>query len=76
MFPEADLATAEAAARLVPGAHVVSENTGPGGEAQPDNGEKPAPESVPNDDDPLGEIREINSHPLTQAAPDEEPEAV
>lgn len=67
LLPEADLAIAEAAARLVPRARTTPENTAP--EA----------ESVPDGADPLGEIREINSPsahaPLTQTAPDEKSEA-
>ncbi|MFE2094903.1 tyrosine-type recombinase/integrase [Streptomyces sp. NPDC059460] len=72
LLPEADLAIAEAAARLVPRARATSEDTGPEAEVQAD-------EPVPNDADPLGDIREISSPsahaPLTQTAPDEEPEA-
>lgn len=79
LLPEADLAIAEAAARLVPRARAASENTVPEGESLSDDGEKPGPESLPDGDDPLGDISEINSPsahaPLTQTAPDEESEA-
>ncbi|GAB2835572.1 site-specific integrase [Streptomyces daliensis] len=56
LLPEADLAIAEAAARLVPRARATSENAAPEAESQPDDGEKPGPESVPDGDDPSGEI--------------------
>ncbi len=50
-----------------------------GQKPEPDGEEKPDAESVPDDADPLGGIREINSPsahaPLTQTAPDEESEA-
>ncbi|MGW8064700.1 hypothetical protein ACVV2G_21110 [Streptomyces ziwulingensis] len=79
LLPEADLAIAEAAARLVPRARVNPENTAPQPEPEPDDAEHPGPEPVPDDADPLGEISEINSPsahaPLTQTAPDEESEA-
>jgi len=79
LLPEADLAIAEAAARLVPRARATSENTAPEAEAEPDNAEHPGPEFVPDDADPLGGISEINSPsahaPLTQTAPDETSEA-
>ena len=79
LLPEADLAIAEAAARLVPRARATSENTAPETEPEPDGEEHPSPESVPDDADPLGDIREINSPsahaPLTQTAPDEKSEA-
>ncbi|MFJ8049265.1 hypothetical protein [Streptomyces luteogriseus] len=79
LLPEADLAIAEAAARLVPRARATAENTAPEAEPEPDDEEKPSPESVPDDADPSGNIREINSPcahaPLTQTAPDEESEA-
>ncbi|MFJ1644690.1 site-specific integrase [Streptomyces sp. NPDC088258] len=75
LLPEADLAIAEAAARLVPRARVTVEDTRPEAGAQPGG----ADEAVSNDADPLGDIREINfpsAHaPLTQTAPDEESEA-
>jgi hypothetical protein len=61
LLPEADLAIAEAAARLVPRARSTSENTAPEAEAEPDDAEHPGPESVPDDADPLGGISEINS---------------
>ncbi|MFJ5847044.1 site-specific integrase [Streptomyces sp. NPDC092903] len=75
LLPEADLAIAEAAARLVPRARVTSEDTGREVRAQPSE----AGEPVPFDADSLGDIREINfpsAHaPLTQTAPDEKSEA-
>lgn len=79
LLPEADLAIAEAAARLVPHARVTSEKVAPAVEPEPDGAEESGAESVPDDADPLGDIREINSPsahaPLTQTAPDEESEA-
>ena len=79
LLPEADLAIAEAAARLVPRARAVSESYAPEAESEPDDAEKPGPDSAPEDADPLGDISEINSPsahaPLKQTAPDEEPEA-
>ncbi|MFS8204326.1 hypothetical protein ACLVWQ_37350 (plasmid) [Streptomyces sp. CWNU-52B] len=79
LLPEADLAIAEAAARFVPRARATSENAASEAEGEPDDTEDPGPESVPDDADPLGDIREINSPsahaPLTQTAPDEESEA-
>ncbi|MFJ9423015.1 tyrosine-type recombinase/integrase [Streptomyces sp. NPDC101249] len=56
LLPEADLAIAEAAARLVPRARATSENTDPEAEAEPDDAADPGPESVPDDADPLGGI--------------------
>ncbi len=77
--PEADLAIAEAAARLVPRARATSENTASEAEVEPDDAEHPGPEPVPDEADPLGETPEINSPsahaPLTQTAPDEKSEA-
>lgn len=79
LLPEADLAIAEAAARLVPRARTTPENTAPEADAEPDDAESAEAESVPDGADPLGEIREINfpsAHaPLTQTAPDEKSEA-
>ncbi|WP_406307980.1 site-specific integrase [Streptomyces griseoaurantiacus] len=79
LLPEADLAIAEAAARLVPRARATSENAASEAAAEPDDAEHPSPESVPDDADPLGGISEINSPsahaPLTQTAPDETSEA-
>ncbi|MGW0667841.1 site-specific integrase [Streptomyces sp. NPDC002746] len=79
LLPEADLAIAEAAARLVPRARATPENTVPEAEAEPDNAESVDAESVPDGADPLGKIREINSPsahaPLTQTAPDQKSEA-
>jgi hypothetical protein len=78
LLPEADLAIAEAAARLVPRARVTSENA-PDAEPEPDDAEDPGTESVPDGADPLGEISGpggTSAHaPLTQTAPDEESEA-
>lgn len=75
LLPEADLAIAEAAARLVPRARSTPKGTGREANVQPSE----AQESVPDDADPLGVIREIDSPsahaPLTQTAPDEESEA-
>ncbi|GAB2813553.1 hypothetical protein GCM10027073_52270 [Streptomyces chlorus] len=77
LLPEADLAIAEAAAWLVPRACATSGNIAP--EAEPDGAKKPGSEPVPDDADPLGDIRESSSPsahaPLTQTAPDEESEA-
>lgn len=74
LLPEADLAIAEAAARLVPRARTTSENTAPEAEAEPAEAEP-----VPDGADRLGKIREFNSPsahaPLTQTAPDEKSEA-
>ncbi|MYY10057.1 tyrosine-type recombinase/integrase [Streptomyces sp. SID4919] len=70
LFPEADLAIAEAAARLVPRARPA---TGP--ETGQDGSEPP----VPNGPDPSAGVPApdgTSAHaPLTQAAPDEESEA-
>lgn len=75
LLPEADLAIAEAAARLVPRARATAEDTQPGVGAEP--GETDG--SVPDDADPWGRIGESDSPsahaPLTQTAPDEESEA-
>ncbi|MFE3018161.1 tyrosine recombinase XerC [Streptomyces sp. NPDC059256] len=72
--PEADLAIAEAAARLVPRARPTAEP-----QPEPDEAVEPDPEIVPNGVDRLGEIQEINSPsahaPPTQTAPDDESEA-
>ncbi|MFJ2268609.1 tyrosine recombinase XerC [Streptomyces sp. NPDC087849] len=75
LLPEADLAIAEAAARLVPRARVSSKDSEPGADAQPGETD----ESVPDDADPWGRIEDGNSPsahaPLTQTAPDEKSEA-
>ncbi|MFJ3628783.1 tyrosine-type recombinase/integrase [Streptomyces albidoflavus] len=75
LLPEADLAIAEAAARLVPRARVSSKDSEPGVGAQPGETD----ESVPDDADPWGRIGDGNSPsahaPLTQTAPDEKSEA-
>ncbi|MCX4725987.1 tyrosine-type recombinase/integrase [Streptomyces sp. NBC_01306] len=57
LLPEADLAIAEAAARLVPRAHATPGNAGSGTDARPTE----ADESVSDGADPLGAISEINS---------------
>ncbi|MHB9753207.1 site-specific integrase [Streptomyces sp. BYX5S] len=44
LLPEADLAIAEAAARLVPRARAASENIAPEAEAEPEDAEQPGPE--------------------------------
>lgn len=79
LLPEADLAIAEAAARLVPRARTTPENTASEAEAEPDDAESADAVSVPDGADPLGKVREINSPsahaPLTQTAPDERSEA-
>lgn len=75
LLPEADLAIAEAAARLVPRARAASEDTAPEEEPGPDS----AGEPVPGETDPSGDIREINSPsahaPRTQTASDGKSEA-
>ncbi|MFD9814474.1 tyrosine recombinase XerC [Streptomyces sp. NPDC059080] len=75
LLPEADLAIAEAAARLVPRARAVSEGAASAEAPKPDKTQNP----VPIDADPSGDVREINSPSahasLTQTAPDEMPEA-
>ncbi|MGW3628195.1 tyrosine-type recombinase/integrase [Streptomyces sp. NPDC000880] len=79
LFPEADLAIAEAAARLVPRARATSENTASGPESEPDEAEEPGAEPVPDGADPSGGISgsgDPSAHaPLTQTASDEESEA-
>ncbi|MFJ6855264.1 tyrosine recombinase XerC [Streptomyces sp. NPDC091271] len=79
LLPEADLAIAEAAARLVPRARTTPENTAPEADAEPDDAESAEAESVLDGADPSGKIREINSPsahaPLTQTASDEKSEA-
>ncbi|MEV6393593.1 tyrosine-type recombinase/integrase [Streptomyces sp. NPDC051907] len=61
LLPEADLAIAGVAAQLVPRARATGENAAPEAEPEPDEAEKPDAECVPDDADPLGDIREINS---------------
>ncbi|MFF2523858.1 site-specific integrase [Streptomyces liangshanensis] len=61
LLPEADLAIAEAAARLVPRARATPRDPEP----QADPEAHQVGQSVPNDADPLGDIREINFRPLT-----------
>ncbi|MED7828525.1 tyrosine-type recombinase/integrase, partial [Streptomyces chiangmaiensis] len=79
LLPEADLAIAEAAARLVTRARATSKNTASEAKPEPDGEEKSDPEPVSDDADPLGGIWEINSPsahaPLAQTASDEESEA-
>jgi hypothetical protein len=79
LLPEADLAIAEAAARLVPRARVTAENAAPEAEPEPDEADEAQTESVPDGADPSGEISgpgDPSAHaPLTQTAPDEESEA-
>ncbi|MFF6803540.1 hypothetical protein [Streptomyces sp. NPDC012616] len=50
--PEADLAIAEAVARLVPRARATPENSTPAEEPEPADAEKPDRDSVPNGADP------------------------
>ncbi|MYY01215.1 MULTISPECIES: tyrosine-type recombinase/integrase [unclassified Streptomyces] len=75
LLPEADLAIAEAAARLVPRARATAESMRSGAGAQFGEGD----ESVPDGADPWGRIGDVNSPsahaPLTQTAPDEKSEA-
>ncbi|MFJ1897631.1 site-specific integrase [Streptomyces sp. NPDC088115] len=71
LLPEADLAIAEAAARLVPRARAAAEGSRSGASAQPGEGD----ESVPDDADPWGRIGAPTPRPLTQTAPDEKPGA-
>ncbi|MFJ4125196.1 site-specific integrase [[Kitasatospora] papulosa] len=79
LLPEADLAIAEAAARLVPRARTTVETTAPQAEAEPVGAEAASAEPLLDDADPLRTMREINAlsahAPLTQTAPDEEFEA-
>lgn len=56
LLPEADLAIAEAAARLVPRTRAASEPIVAEPNSEPDDEEKSGPESVPDGADPLGEI--------------------
>ncbi|MEV7993248.1 tyrosine-type recombinase/integrase [Streptomyces sp. NPDC086077] len=69
LLPEADLAIAEAAARLVPRARATSENTAPEAEpeepGEPDEADDAEVESVPDGAGPSGEISEPDPHPLT-----------
>ncbi|WP_230992010.1 hypothetical protein [Streptomyces endocoffeicus] len=79
LLPEADLAMAETAARLVARALAASEDTASDAESKADGTEKSGAEAVSDDADPLGDFREIyppSAHaPLTQTAPDAESEA-
>ncbi|MEV0368394.1 tyrosine-type recombinase/integrase [Streptomyces sp. NPDC050636] len=79
LFPEADRAIAEAAARLVPRARAASEEAAREAESEPDEAEESGPEPVPDTADPSGEISgpgDPSAHaPRTQTAPDEESEA-
>jgi integrase len=71
LLPEADLAIAEAAARLVPRARATSRTPASAAAHEPDKTEA----SVPDGADPSGEISgpgDPSAHaPLTQKAPDE-----
>ncbi|MFD8388557.1 tyrosine-type recombinase/integrase [Streptomyces sp. NPDC059680] len=75
LLPEADLAIAEAAARLVPRARAASKNDAPEDQADSEAAEA----NVPDGADPSGEISgpgAPSAHaPLTQTAPDETSEA-
>ncbi|WP_326811395.1 hypothetical protein OIE62_18100 [Streptomyces scopuliridis] len=79
LLPEADLAIAEAAARLVPRARTTPEDSTPEAESEPDEADQCGPEPVPDGADPSGEISgpgDSSAHaPLTQTAPDEMSEA-
>ncbi|WP_251069738.1 tyrosine recombinase XerC [Streptomyces sp. ISL-96] len=68
LLPEADLAIAEAAARLVPRARVTSWHTGP--EVDPQSEEVES--TVPDGADPLGDPQATGRRPPTQSAPNEE----
>ncbi|WP_159403734.1 hypothetical protein [Streptomyces sp. NRRL S-646] len=69
-LPATDLPIAEAAARFVSSARTTSENTAPKAESEAGDAEKPGPESVPEDADPSGDVREINSPPAHANGPD------
>ncbi|NEY34908.1 tyrosine-type recombinase/integrase [Streptomyces sp. PRKS01-65] len=56
LLPEADLAIAEAAARLVPRARAAAWSTPAEVEAEPEDEGRPGPKSVPDGADPLGDI--------------------
>ncbi|MGW5429276.1 site-specific integrase [Streptomyces sp. NPDC004059] len=75
LLPEADLAIAEAAARLVPRARAASKDDTPEAQAEAEEAEA----NVPDGADPTGEISgpgTPSAHaPLTQTAPDETSEA-
>ncbi|MFE9886243.1 hypothetical protein [Streptomyces scopuliridis] len=79
LLPEADLAIAEAAARLVPRARVTGESDAIEAEPEAADGEESGAEPVPDDAEQSGEIPGLgdpSAHaPLTQTAPDEESEA-
>ncbi|OEV13145.1 site-specific integrase [Streptomyces nanshensis] len=79
LLPEADLAIAEAAARLVPRARATGENDEPKAERGLDRAEASGAQPVPDGAVESGETPEPgdpSAHaPLTQAAPDEEFEA-
>ncbi|MFF5716423.1 hypothetical protein [Streptomyces buecherae] len=76
LLPEADLAIAEAAARLVPRARATPENTAPDTAPEPDGEEEEADaESVPDDLIRRAISGRSTPPPLTQTAPDEESEA-
>jgi hypothetical protein len=79
LLPEADLAIAEAAARLVPRARATRAITEPEAEPEPDKVEESGVEPVPDGAVESGEISgpgDPSAHaPLKQTAPDEESEA-
>ncbi|MFI5922822.1 hypothetical protein ACIA8M_30355 [Streptomyces anulatus] len=75
LLPEADLAIAEAAARIVPRARATTGHTAPEGEADPGGAESGSAEPVPDGADRLGKSGRSTSRPLTQTAPDEKSEA-
>ncbi|MET9828448.1 tyrosine-type recombinase/integrase [Streptomyces sp. NPDC006385] len=75
LLPEADLAIAEAAARLVPRARPDFKEAAPEGEPEPGKSEGSSPEPVPDGAERSGERlgHGVPAHaPLTQTAPDEE----
>ncbi|WP_235468662.1 site-specific integrase [Streptomyces platensis] len=61
LLPEADLAIAEAAARLVPRASAISENGAPEVASKLGDAGEPGPAFVPDDADPSGDVREVSS---------------
>ena len=75
LLPEADLAIAEAAARLVPRARTTSDDADPGDQSEPDDtaesGRSPC-RMVPGSP---ASFRGLATRPLTQTAPDGESEA-
>lgn len=75
LLPEADLAIAEAAARLVPRVRATSENTALEADREPDDAEYPARSPCRIMLIRWEEFRRSTLRPLTQTAPDEESEA-